>query len=367
MGKHGIYIILALVSSMVIAGLIYRHAGYKICPNCTAHTYFQRGLEYACQKDRDYRLTALNFLEKAAEKGDFDARLILAELYLQKFPQGYVQTFPEQEACLDQEVTPDRKTAMSYFQQVIKDIEAGKDVPPALYFNIYLLYASDILPGGHSAEAAQGWLQRAADSGNGAAVVLLAKAADARGNYEQARKWLEKAWNSHADWKSALTLGDYYFYGRGTDVNYQKAEQWYERALEAAQKLSAKQRPGEDRAEIEDACRIRLDIVRQRLAAEKGLKRETLKYRLEGRLNENIVYVEGGSGKLEPAGKVIRKDGKIIAALNDKIKYAVQPDTMKKEGFSSMLEGVKWVLNTYAHHASKENNAKEFDFVLAPW
>jgi len=364
MRKLGVYIILALISVIVIASLIYRQIGYKVCPNCTAQTYFQRGLEYACDKDRDHRLTALNFFEKAAEKGQFSARLLLAELYMKKLPEGYIRTFPKVEACLAGDVRPDRKRAISYFEQAIKEIEAGREVSQALCFNIYLLYAHDILSSGQSAKVARHWLERAANSGNYKAMLLLAQAFDSLGDYQQARKWFKKAWDTKKDWETALFLGDYYFYGKGMDIDYQRAEQWYQRALEEARKLASSSAHDEKIAEIQDACRVRLDIVRQRLAVKKYVRRSTLKYRLEGGLNENLVYVAGTGGKFELAGKVIRKDGDIIASLNDRIKYALQPKVMKKDGFGSMLEGVKWVLQTYAQHTSGKDEAVEFDFVL---
>jgi len=365
MGKPGIVIILGLISIVLVTSLIYKEAGYKVCPNCSADTYFQRGLSYACHSDKDHRITALNFIKKAAEKGKFQARLLLAELYLEKFPKGYKPIYSKQVECLSNEIKPDKKTATLYFKQVITDLKKEESVPPELFFNLYLLYANGILSADKPKEEAERWLVKAAETGNHSAMVLLAEAADARGDFGLAKKWFEKAACDPVDWKSALAVGDYYFYGKGTGIDYVQAQKWYEKSLQAAKKLASTIESREERETIEAAPRVRLDIVRKRLAQYKKEKKGVLEYRLEGGLNQYLVYVKGISKDFELAGRVMHKDGKIMASLNSKLKFATPPKAMEKADFKSMVEGVKWLLQEYAGHMTKDGAVSDYEFLLS--
>ncbi len=354
MGKFGLIIILVLAAVLLATGLIHRHAGYKICPGCTPHEYFKRGLKYSCSKDKDHRLTALRFIKKAAEKGEFQAELLLAELYLQKFPNGYVPVFQKQIDCLSREAGPDKALATAYYEKVIKKIEKQKTVPPNLFFNIYLLYSQGILPAEKPAEVQQKWLAKAAEAGSHSAMILLAEAAEARGDFTLAKKWFEAAAQDPADWESALKVGDYYFYGKGVPVDYVQAEKWYQKALKAVQKLASTLESDHEKTGIKVAPKVRLDILRKRLSTQKE-NASGLEYRLEGTVREFLVYVKGPSKKFDLAGKVINKDGKITAQMNSKLKYASPPEAMEKTGFSSMVDGVKWVLGTFSAHMTKDD------------
>ena len=350
MGRFGLITVLALAAVLVGIGLIYKHAGYKVCPACSARKYFQRGLEYSCNKDKDYQLTALRFIKRAAERGELEAGLLLAELYLRKFPTGYAPVFQKQTACLARVAAPDKKTAVTYFEQVAEGLGKRKAVPADLLLNLYFLYSQGILPAGKPEEAAQRWLLKAAEAGSHSGMVFLAKAANARGDSALAKKWFETASKDPADWESPLMVGDYYFYGKGVPVDYVQAEKWYQKACQAAGEFTSSLEPGQEKTEIEAAPRVRLDILRRRLAAEKGGRASRLEYRLEGRVKEYLVYVKALSGQFELAGRVVNKNGKIIASMNGKLKYASPPPAMEKDGFNSMVEGMKWVLTTCAAH-----------------
>ncbi len=359
MGKFGKILILAIVVLLLAILMVQKRAGYKVCPGCSAREYFQRGLDYSCKNEKDYPVIALKFIKHAAEKGEFRAKLLLAELFLQKFPEGYIPVFKKPVTCLAKLATPDRKAAISYYQQVIEDIVNQKEVPENLFLNVYFLYKNGILPADKPQEAAQKWLIKAAEAGSHAAMVLLAKAADARGDLKLARKWLEKASGDPTDWYSALMLGDYFFYGKGVPVDYKQAEVWYQKSLQAAQKLASDLESEQEKMDLEMAPRVRLDIVRQRLAQEKGGPGSGLEYKLEGSVKEYQVYVKGPSKEFQLAGKVTNKNGKIIAELNKKIQFASPPETTEKEGFSSMVDGVKWILDAYASHMKGEKASKQ--------
>ncbi len=353
MGKFGLILILALAAVLMVTGLVYKHAGYKICPACSAREYFERGLTYACNKDKDHRVTAIRFIKKAAEKGEFQAKLLLAELYLQEFPEGFVPVFKKQVACLASMVAPDRKRAVAYFSQVIKGLEKQKLVSSDLFFNIYLLYSNSILPSDKPVQAAQKWLLKAAEAGKHSAMVLLAKKADAQGDFALARKWFENASKDPTDWESALKMGDYYFYGKGVAVDYGQAEKWYQKAFESAQRLAATLESEQEKARTVMASKVRIDVLKKRLA-EKNSKKGQIEYKLEGGVKEYKVFVKGPSKEFELAGQVVNKDGKIIAIMNEKLKFASKPEVMKNADLRSMVDGVKWVVKTYASHMAQE-------------
>ncbi len=361
MRKLGITLALVLVLTLVIAGLVYRQVSYRICWDCSGDEYFSRAIRYACNDSPKYRQTALDFLDQAAQRDQLQALLFLAELYTGKLPPSYHPLHKEQLACLGRDIEPDRNKGISYFQAVIDMLEEQPDGDPDMLGNIGQLYLHSVMPANDPEDQARKWFARAAAEGNYPAMVQLARLADARGDYGEAMKWFRQAANNTQDLQSPLMVGDYYFYGKGVPVDYQKAKTWYRKALEAAKQVAASM-DEEEKSRLMAAPRIRLDLVERRLAGQEQGKLVTIPYRLEGTVRNYSIFVEGHPD--QPVGTVVNRDGVITARMNEKIEFITPPEEMEKSGFNSMIEGMHWVLSTYAVHNHEDAADLRFAFAL---
>ncbi len=360
MRKLGIILTVVLVLALVIAGLVYRQVSYRICWDCSGDEYFDRAVAYACSDRPAYRQTALDFLNQAAERNQLQALLLLAEVYMGKLPPSYHSAHPEQVACLRNDIEPDRDKGISYFQAVVDTVEEQPDGDPKLLDNIGQLYLQSVMPADDPEDQARKWFARAAAEGNHQAMVQLARLADARGDYSEALKWFRQASDDERDVASPLMVGDYYFYGKGVPKDYQEAATWYRKALEAAKKVAAAGKGGDN--DLLAAPLARLDLVERRLAGQEERKRVTVNYRVEGTVRDYTVFVEDHPE--EPVGTVVNRDGVITARLNDALDFVTPPDTMEKSGFSSMIEGMHWLLSTYAAHSHENPDSLRFVFVI---
>ncbi len=363
MRKLGITLALALVLTLVIAGIVYRQISYRICWDCSGDEYFSRAIQYACNDSPKYRQTALDFLDQAAQRDQLQALLLLAELYMGKLPPSYHPANEEQLSCLRRDIEPDRNKGISYFQAVIDIVEEQPDGDPDLLDNIGQLYLHAIMPANDPEDQARKWFARAAAEGNYPAMVQLARLADARGDYAEALKWFKQASTNSEDIQSPLMVGDYYFYGKGVPVDYQEAQTWYQKALEAAQRVAASMQDAEEKSRITAAPQIRLDLVKRRLTGQQQGRLVTVSYRLEGTVRDYSIFVEGHPD--QPVGTVVNKDGVITARINPDIDFVTPPEEMEKSGFGSMIEGMHWVLSTYAVHSHDNPSELRFAFVLS--
>lgn len=361
MRKLGIILALVLVLTLVIAGLVYRQVSYRICWDCSGDEYYNRAIQYACSDDPKYRQTALDFLDQASQRDQLQALLFLAELYMGKLPPAYHLTNREQLACLRRDIEPDRNKGISYFQAVIDMVEEQPDGDPDLLDNIGQLYLHSVMPANDPEDQARKWFARAAAEGNYPAMVQLARLADARGDYAEAMKWFQQAAGNSQDVQSPLMVGDYYFYGKGVPVDYQEAETWYRKALEAAQQLAA-DKGEEEKGKILAAPLARLDLVERRLAGQERRQGVIITYRLEGTVKNYSIFVEGHPD--QPVGWVENRDGTITARIDGDMEYTTPPETLEEDGFKSMIEGVHWVLSTYAAHSHENPDDLRFVFVL---
>ncbi len=361
MRKLGIALALILALILVIAGLVYRQISYRVCWQCSDDEYYNRAIQYACSDRPKYRQTALDFLDQAARQDHLQALLLLAELSMGKLPKSYHPTDAQQLTCLQRDVTPDRDRGISYFQRVIDILEEQPDGNPDLVSNIGQLYLHSIMPASDPKDQAKKWFARAAAEGNYPAMVQLARLADSEGDYAEAMKWFQQAANNSQDVASPLMVGDYYLYGKGVPVNYQEAEAWYRKALEAAQRVSGSMNKAE-KSELMAAPRIRLDLVARRLAGQEQRQRVVITYRLEGTVKDYSIFVAEHPD--QPVGTVVNRDKVITARMNKEIKFVTPPEEMEKSGFGSMIEGMHWVLATYAAHSRENPAGLRFVFVL---
>jgi len=359
MKKTGTIITLFLVAVVAVGGLIFSQLSYKICWRCDADGFFNRGMEYSCNERESYRRTGLGFIDNAAGQGHLMAELTLAELYSENLPEEYVRSNSEQIICLQQEVKPDQATGVSYFESVLGAVGQGADVDPATLTNLGSLYLEGIVPADNPVARATPLYERAAAAGSFPAMRKLGRLANDRGDYRAAMQWFVGAAEDPEDGFSPLIIGDYFFYGKGVVVDYQKAEEWYKKALARAGKSD---QDGEN-LELEDMAPARLDLVQRKLAGEDGRKQQVaISYHIDGSVKHFVIFSADNPG--EQIGEVINDGATITAVMNANPEPAAELPGSGRESFSSMNEGLFWVLNTFAESTHDDAANLIFNFVL---
>ena len=355
MKKTGIIIAISFIAVLVIGGLIYSRMSYKICRNCDADEFFTRGIEYTCSDKEKYRQTGLEFINTAAGQGHVKAELTLAEVYSDKLPKDYILTDSEQLTCLRRVVTPDQATGLNYFAAVTKAVEQGHELDAVTLSNLGVLYLNGVIPTDNPMDKAVGLFKKAAEAGSFSAMRLLGKLADERGDYSDAMEWFTRASEDPAEATAPLMIGDYYFYGKGTTADYQKAEEWYKKALARSEKSDAG---------VKDMALTRLDLVQRRLSGPDGSTRQqvAVNYHIDGTVKHFMIFAADHPG--EYIGEVINDGSSITAVMNKNLEFTAQLPELQQNDFSSMNEGMFWILNTFA--ANTHDNAADliFNFVL---
>jgi hypothetical protein len=340
MKKTGIIAVSAVVVLLVIGGLIYSRLGYKTCWNCNADGYFTKAMENACSDRADHRQAALDFIGKAADQGLARAEFFLAELYSESLPQGYVALDADRVDCMRQDVAADSGKAVSFFTAAAKTLARNEKSDPAMAAELGLLYLAGVLQAEDPVAEAIAWYEKAAEAGDHGAMRVLARLENDRGEYVRAAQWLTRAAEDTSDAASLLMLGDYAQYGKGRPVDLQEAEKMYARGLERA-------RSGKDEG-LQNTLAARLDLVRRRIADSGGSgPPQVLKYHLDGGVHHVVVFVD--EQPQASVGEVINRDGSISAVIKANEEIGVQDQA--REGFSSMNEGVFWILETYGRAA----------------
>ncbi len=359
MKKTGTIIAVSVVVLLVVGAIIFNRQSYKGCWNCDAAGYFDKGLKNACSDRPNHRRAALDFIGRAAAEGALQAEIFLAELYSDNLPQGCVGRYSEQTACLRRDVEPDREKALAAFTSVAKALEDGQEADPVVSADLGLLYLQGVLPADRPKEKAMSFYAKAAEAGNFAAMRLLARMENERGNYVEARQWLTRAAEDPTDAASLLMLGDYALYGKGQTVDYGQAEKFYAKGLErVAQAATA----DETAAELKNTLSARLDMVRRKLAqAGNSGEPVTVSYHLDGSVSHFYVYAQDQPEAY--IGEVINRDGTVSAVLNKDLAFAKDLQEGSRQGFDSMNQGMFWILNTYAA-ATHGNEGAVFRFVL---
>lgn len=347
------------IAVLAIGGFIFSQLSYKICWRCDAEGFFNRGMEYSCSEKKNYRRTGIDFIGKAADQGHIRAELTLAELYSEQLPREYIKTAPEQVTCLRQDVLPDQSASLPYFESVTEAVEQGQEVDPVILGNLALLYLKGIVPAENPVARATTLYEKAAAGGSFSAMQQLGRLANDRGEYDRALKWFDQASADPADGWSPLMVGDYSFYGKGTIVDYEKAGEWYQKALARAGKADT-----ETAALLRDQAQARLNILERRLSGENGRKQQvTISYHVDGSINHFMVYAVDHPDAY--IGEVINDDGNISAAMNENLEFVAELQQSRQEKFSSMNEGLFWILKTFAAATTSEDTENLiFNFVL---
>ncbi len=360
MQKTGIIITLVIIAVLAAGIFIFSQFSYKICWRCNADQYFIRGTEYTCNDKQSYRQTGLKFIERAAGLGHTRADLLLAELYSSDLPAGYALSNTEQKECLQEDVTPDQTTGTSYFTSVIAAVEKGEEVAPETLNNLALLYLEGIVATDNANEKAGRLYEKAAAAGDLLAMSQLGTLSNDQGYYPKAMRWLVKAAENPTDFVSPLMIGDYYMYGKGVVINYQKAEEWYNKALSRSGKSD--QDKDDTGLGPDDVVLARLEMVQRKLADNGQKQRMTINYSIDGGVKHFIIYTTNHPES--PVGEVINDNGNIHATMNETLAFTSQLPEPRQENFSSMNEGMRWVLNTFAMNTHEDAANLIFDFVL---
>jgi len=358
MQKTGIIITLVLVAILAAGGFIFSQFSYKLCFRCDADGFYSRGLEYACSSKESHRKTGLDFIKNAADQGHLQAELTLAELYSSTLPAGYTFSNTEQRECLLQDIASDQTTGMSYFESVMNTMEEGQEVAPVILDNLALLYLEGVLSAEDHVDKASMLYEKAAAEGSFPAMLQLGILSNGRGYYSKAMQWFVQASEDPTDAFSPLMVGDYYRYGKGVSIDYFKAREWYSKALARAEKGSS-----EEQTLLANTAVARLDMVNRKLAEEDGGKqRVSISYRLEGGVKHFIIFATDHPD--QPLGEVINNNGNISAIMNENLELTQQLPVSLQENFSSMNEGMQWVLTTFAMNTHTDAADVIFDFVL---
>ncbi len=362
MQKTGKIIPLILIGSLAVGVIIFSRLSYKICWNCSADDYFIRGSEYVCEERKSHRQTGLSFLRSSAEMGHIPAESALAELYCNSLPAEYLATAPEQKICLQRDVAANQQTGLSYFKSILKAVKNGKETDTKTLNNLSLLYADGFIRTDARGDNPEWLYEQAAASGSFQAMSTLAKLYHTNERYQEALQWFIQASESPTDFQSPLMVGDYYMYGKGSQIDYQKARNWYSKTFTRAKKA----RTGEEgtvRRQIKKLSIARLEMVERKLAeAQDNRQQVAIRYSLKGGVKHFIIFAADHPG--ESIGEVINNNGAIYAAMNENLGFADLAPESRQDNFSSMNEGMRWVLEVFAQKTHTNSAAISFDFIL---
>ncbi|MBN2645689.1 MAG: sel1 repeat family protein [Desulfuromonadaceae bacterium] len=357
--KRLILNILFFIGCVAIASAaILNNYSYKICWKCDSQDYFERGKEFVCRQDDDLRQTGLDFLHMAVDRGLPAAQILLAESYSNNLPKGYTVFNTNASQCLTGLLGKNQAAATTLFNQAFDQLQQQPVADGALLYNMGLLYENGTLKADNPAVNAQACFIRAADAGNYTAMTRMGEYYHNLADYEQAKKWLRLAAEKEKDAKPALMLGDYFFYGKSETINYEKAIQWYREALKTQQKLWTKG-TAEERLAAEDVPRARIDMALRKLQENRMRTPMTLDYRIGGSATHYVVYCQDAPDK--SIGTVRKTVEGVVAEISPDIKLSLSIATPKKT-FSSMNEGLDWLLNAYAR--SRYGSYVSFHFRL---
>ncbi len=328
---------------------------------------YAQGIKSACSEDNATQHQALESIKKAAEEGDAQAAMFLAQLFAGGMPEGVEPVQPDAFKCLAELVKPDGAEARRYLDMAAGLEGAVETLDPKIAYRYAILYMSapfashDEVSEFHAQDVADRLLDTAAKSGSSDFILNLAALCESKGNYAEALKLYEKAAELAPDFKLELKIGDYYLYGRGTDVNPSQATVWYQKAQKSVE--AQKELEPEKRQHMLDIVSVRMDIAGRKLDRSGGAPPVTVRYLLAGNGNHYIVKAIGKQGGSPiTAGEVIKTEKGIKAVVAKDVKL---PENSKRErdGFSSMNEAMIWVLEQWAKASIGENN--EYVFRIA--
>lgn len=351
--------ILLFVSCIALAaGAMLYNYSYKLCWKCSTEDYYQRGKEFVSHGDDELRKTGVDFLRLAADQDSLEAQMLLAESYQPNLPQGYVSSTPVARGALQQLVGPNKAAAKRLFNQSYNRLYAGSSITADQLHNMAILVENGTIDRDDPALQAHQLLTEAAEAGNYAAMSHLGTLYHQQSNYAEAKKWLRRAAEAGRDAQPALTLGDYFFYGKSEAVNYEKAIHWYRIALKTEKALKARSSE-QERLAAEDIPMARIEMAMRQLQKNRMRAPMTLQYRIGGSASRYEVYTE--DHPQGPIGIVSQTVDSITAQVDPSITLALSIPIDRKS-FSSMNDGLEWLLQAYAR--SRYGSYTKFNFKL---
>lgn len=271
--------ILLFISCIALAaGAILYNYSYKLCWKCSTSDYYQRGKEFVSHGDDELRKTGVDFLRLAADRNNIAAQLLLAEGYQPTLPEGYTSQNPTSQIALSELVPRNPAAAKTLFNTAYNRLYNSKEINADQLYNMAILVENTIIDRDDSATHTHQLLTEAAQAGNYPAMSRLGRLYHRQSKYQQAKKWLRLAAEAGKEIQPALTLGDYFFYGKSEAINYEKAIHWYRLALKTQRTLSARDSE-EKRIAAEDVPMARIDMaMRQMQKPHAGTDDSTLPY-----------------------------------------------------------------------------------------
>lgn len=343
--------------AMAASAILYNYS-YKMCWKCSTQNYYERGKEFVCRDKVELQQTGVDFLRLAADKQQADAQILLAECYLGGLPEGYISLDGNAFDCLKNQLRPNATVAKQFFNLAYDTLRQGELTNNKQLFNFALLVENGILNSDNQQQDAHNLYLQAAEHGNNIAMTTLGFDYHKKSDYVAAKKWLRLAAEAGNDAQPALILGDYFFYGKGETVNYEKAIHWYRLALKTQKSIWARASEGE-RITAQDAPIARIEMAMRQLQKTRMLAPMSLNYRIAGNANHYIIHSEDrpegaiGSVKKTKTGITAQIDEGITLALSIPIRSKV---------FESMNDGMEWLLHAYAR--SRYGSYAKVSFIL---
>lgn len=349
-------IILGIGVILYIGYTAYSYLADRYCWECTNQDYFDKGTALILKDDNESKLRGLRFLETAAQKWHVDAQILLGELYLGTFPETYYIHNKDRIGVLRNIVPVDEEKGFSYFNELAVSLYSATGNYSKMEYNLGLLFKTGVLEGLDNKEEAKKWFLMSAERGNIHAMYELGMYYNWNGDYERAREWFTNAFNSGGEARSAIMVGDYYFYGKGLTKDYNQSIQWYGKALDtlARSDLIYSQKA---RKRVTQNGRHRLKIAQRRVQDRPTTEVVAVTYGLGGGVRTYSIYTPDLNGR--PIGSVHNENGNIEARLKE---WIVSDSGSATREVASMNEGLYWVLNAYARHTYGAD--KDFNFVL---
>lgn len=329
--------------SLAGAAMLYNY-NYKLCWKCSTDDYYQRGKEFVCRDKGELQQTGLDFLRLAAEQDNTDAQILLAECYLGELPEGYISRDQTAFNCLNDQLRPNPPAATQLFSQAFTLLGKDELEDQQQLFNFAVLIEQGVMKRSNPSKDAHSLYLQAAKHGNIIAMNTLGYEYHQKSDYVAAKKWLRLAAETEKSVNPALTLGDYFYYGKGETINFEKAIQWYRSALKTQQALTAKL-PETQRLAALDAPKARIEMAMRQLKKSRMTAPMALHYRIGGNATHYEVYTEDRTeGAIGTVDKTITG---VTATIDAGITRALSIPTSSKS-FTSMNDGMEWLLQSYA-------------------
>jgi len=350
-------IVLFICCLAVAGGAVLYNYGYKMCWKCSTQDYYERGREFVCRDKAELQQTGLDFLRLAAEHQQPRAQILLAECYSSSLPADYSSLDAGAYKCLNGRLRKNSTAATALFKRAYATLSKQEQDNGQLLFNLARLVAAGVIKTDNPAAAHELYV-KAAEHENYLAKWTLALHYNEQADYAAAEKWLRSAAEDNKDAAPALLLGDYFMYGKGQVVNYEKAIYWYREALETQKKVMAKSSE-EERLNAEDVPRARMDVAMRQLHKERLKAKIALHYHIGGNANHYVVYSEDHSAGA--IGTVTKSVEGVTAKIDDSVSVSLTIPTTSKT-FESMNEGMEWLLHSYAR--SRYGSYTKAEFIL---